>query len=98
MTTTPETSPIDIAALFARSGGFEPDLDRRVIARRPVDTGLLSILWQDGRGGLQVQGRDEVWREVPPRSDAFSVHCGDLLAGLSAGALRAPSTPGFGPR
>jgi isopenicillin N synthase-like dioxygenase len=66
----------------------EPD-GRRVITRRHVDTGLLSVLWQDGRGGLQVQGRDEVWREVPPRSDAFSVHCGDLLAGLSAGALRA---------
>ncbi|MBE1285854.1 MAG: hypothetical protein GJ676_21250 [Rhodobacteraceae bacterium] len=67
--------------------GFEllnhdPETDaqgRRMITREHVDTGVLSILWQDEKGGLQFQGRDGLWREVPKAPGALSVHCGDLL-------------------
>ena len=57
---------------------------RRVIARRHVDSGLLSLIWQDDGGGLQMQGPDGVWREAPP---GLSVHCGDLMEPLTGGRL-----------
>ena len=60
---------------------------RRLIARSHVDTGLLSLLWQDETGGLQMRGPDGCWREVPPAPDGLSVHCGDLLKALSGGRL-----------
>jgi len=70
--------------------GVECEVEgRRVIARPHVDTGLLSIIWQDGRGGLEVQGGDGAWRAVRACPAALSIHCGDLLAGPSDGALRA---------
>ena len=60
---------------------------RRLIASSHVDTGLLSLLWQDATGGLQMKGPDGVWREVPPAPDGLSVHCGDLLEALTGGRL-----------
>ena len=63
------------------------DDGRRLIARSHVDTGLLSFLWQDATGGLQMQGPDGVWREVPPAPDGLSVHCGDLVKALTGGRL-----------
>ena len=69
---------------------------RHVIARRHIDSGLLSLIWQDDRGGLQIQAPDGVWREAPP---GLSVHCGDLMEPLTGGRLtgtphRAAGGPG----
>ena len=61
---------------------------RRLLARSHVDTGLLSFLWQSTTGGLQMEGRDDTWREVPQAPDGLSVHCGDLLEALTGGRLR----------
>ena len=61
---------------------------RRLIARSHVDTGLLSLLWQDPTGGLQMEGPDGIWREVPRALDGLSVHCGDLIEALTGGRLR----------
>ena len=63
------------------------DDGRRLIARSHVDTGLLSLLWQDETGGLQMRGSDGCWREVPLAPDGLSVHCGDLLKTLTGGRL-----------
>ena len=63
---------------------------RATVAREHIDTGLLTILWQDSRGGLQMKGRDGTWREVPPVPGALSIHCGDLLA-AAGGAAMAPT-------
>ena len=60
---------------------------RRLIVRSHVDTGLLSLLWQDETGGLQMRGPDGEWREVPPAPDGLSVHCGDLVEALTGGRL-----------
>ena len=60
---------------------------RRLIARSHVDTGLLSLLWQDACGGLQMKGPDGVWREVPQAPDGLSVHCGDLVRALTGSRL-----------
>jgi isopenicillin N synthase-like dioxygenase len=70
--------------------GTEPECiedGRKLLARTHVDTGILSLLWQDASGGLQMQGPDGVWREVPALADALSVHGGDLIKGLTGGRL-----------
>ena len=38
--------------------------------------GSWSVLWQDQSAGLQMRGADEVWREVPWRSNLLSIHLG----------------------
>lgn len=48
-----------------------------------TDYGLLTVLAQDDRGGLQVQNRDLEWVEAPPIPGTFVVNSGDLLQRLS---------------
>ncbi len=62
---------------------------QRAIAREHIDTGVMSVLWQDHQGGLQMCGRDGVWRDVPVVAGAVSVHCGDLLAPIAGDSLAA---------
>ncbi len=60
---------------------------RRAVAEAHVDTGLLSTIWQDAAGGLQLRGPDGVWREAPVVAGGLSLHCGDLMAALTGGRL-----------
>ena len=81
-------APADFA--FGSYDENEPEAigdGRRLIARSHVDTGLLSLLWQDATGGLQMKGPDGAWREVPRAPDGLSVHCGDLVKALTGGRL-----------
>ena len=55
------------------------------------DFGCLTILAQDGVGGLQVQTPAGHWVEAPPLEDSFVLNVGDMLHRLSNGRLL--STP-----
>lgn len=59
-----------------------------VITDSHVDTGILSMIWQDRIGGLQMQGPDGTWRDTPVVTDGLSVHCGDLVKTPSGDRIR----------
>tara|TARA_B100000929_G_scaffold130258_1_gene103095 strand:+ start:71 stop:1036 length:966 start_codon:yes stop_codon:yes gene_type:complete len=51
-----------------------------------VDTTTLTLLWQT-YPGLQIKGRDDVWRDVVPPEGGLSIHCGDLFTKLTSGVI-----------
>ena len=52
----------------------------QVRAGAHTDYGSITLLWQDGRGGLQVQADDGSWKDVAPVPGTVIVNAGDLLA------------------
>ncbi|WOG97928.1 hypothetical protein DCAR_0417269 [Daucus carota subsp. sativus] len=67
-----------------------PDPDLTVGVGRHSDVGLLTVLLQDGIGGLYVRREgatncDDAWLEIPPVSGALVINVGDALQILSNG-------------
>lgn len=56
-----------------------------------TDYGLLTLLFQSGVGGLEVQAADGTWQAVNPDPDAVVINSGDLLEIWTNGRYR--STP-----
>ncbi|MEO0390117.1 MAG: 2OG-Fe(II) oxygenase family protein [Pseudomonadota bacterium] len=55
-----------------------------------TDASGLSLLWQAGPG-LQAQGPDGVFYDIPMRPDCVSVHVGTVMTTMTGGAV--PATP-----
>jgi isopenicillin N synthase-like dioxygenase len=53
-----------------------------------TDHGVLTLLWQDTCGGLEVCLGDDAWRPVPPVPDSLVVNIGELMTRWSNGRLR----------
>jgi isopenicillin N synthase-like dioxygenase len=53
------------------------------------DSELLTLLLQDGQGGLQVKPSTGGWVDVPPRAGAYVVNIGELLELATDGYLKA---------
>ena len=59
----------------------DPDMGADQFGVAPhTDYGCLTLLYQDGTGGLQVKGQDGDWIMAPPIPGTFVVNVGDLLA------------------
>lgn len=69
-------------------GGFEGG--KRVRAGAHSDYGSVTLLFQDQRGGLQVErsGGKGGWLDVEPREGTIVVNAGDLLARWSNDMIR----------
>jgi len=73
--------PAQSAALGEQQFGVAPH----------TDFGVLTVLCQDDKGGLQVQDVNGEWIHAPPIEDTLVVNVGDLLSRWTAGAYK--STP-----
>lgn len=59
-------------------------------AGRHTDSSGLSLLWQEVPG-LQAEGQDGVFRDIPVVPNAISVHVGDVMTRMTGGVV--PATP-----
>ncbi|WP_121065508.1 2OG-Fe(II) oxygenase family protein [Chachezhania antarctica] len=59
-------------------------------AVRHTDSSGLSLLWQDTTG-LQAEGQDGIFRNIPRMENAISVHVGDVMTQMTKGVV--PATP-----
>jgi len=60
-----------------------------VSGRAHVDTGLVTLLAQDGVSGLQARARDGAWLDVPPRDGSLAINFGHILERWSGGRIKA---------
>jgi isopenicillin N synthase-like dioxygenase len=54
-----------------------------------VDSGLLTLLAQDGVSGLQARHRDGTWLDVPPTDDGLAINFGKVLERWCGGRIKA---------
>lgn len=76
-TASPETIPSDAG------------LDRRVTGAAHVDSGLVTLLAQDGVPGLQARLETGSWVDIPPEEGSLAVNFGRLLERWTGGHIRA---------
>jgi isopenicillin N synthase-like dioxygenase len=62
---------------------------REVQGRAHVDSGFMTLLAQDGVGGLQAQFPDGAWVDVPPEEGSLAVNFGKVLERWTGGLIRA---------
>jgi isopenicillin N synthase-like dioxygenase len=62
---------------------------RYLLGRAHVDTGFMTLLAQDGVGGLQAQHHDGSWIDVPPEEGTLAVNFGKVLERWTSGRIRA---------
>jgi isopenicillin N synthase-like dioxygenase len=84
---------------FAKNYTFDPLILFRIFNYPPhaasgvgehTDYGLLTILWQDMSGGLQIKVRGD-WVDAPPIPNSFVCNIGDMLDRITGGRyLSAP--------
>ena len=75
-----QTKPVEISKQDGAALGCETH----------VDSGIFTILYQDRRGGLQVQNRkNKKWYDVPFNKKALIVNTGKALEFLSKGKFKA---------
>jgi isopenicillin N synthase-like dioxygenase len=83
--------PTTLFRIFRYPPSTDPDRDeQRWGVAEHTDYGLLTILAQDGSGGLQVRSGDS-WIDVPPLAGSFVCNIGDMLDRMTGGRYR--STP-----
>jgi isopenicillin N synthase-like dioxygenase len=54
-----------------------------------TDHGIVTILWQDSLGGLEVMGKDGNWFPVPPLRGSFVINIGELMKRWTNGRFKA---------
>jgi isopenicillin N synthase-like dioxygenase len=60
-----------------------------LLGRAHVDSGLMTLLAQDGVAGLQARGANGAWIDVPPEEGTLAVNFGKLLERWTGGRIKA---------
>jgi isopenicillin N synthase-like dioxygenase len=60
-----------------------------LLGRAHVDSGMMTLLAQDGVAGLQARDADGAWVDVPPEEGTLAVNFGKLLERWTGGRIRA---------
>jgi isopenicillin N synthase-like dioxygenase len=71
--------------LWVEHGGH----GRYMLGRAHVDSGLMTLLAQDGVPGLQARRADGAWIDVPPEEGTLAVNFGRLLERWTGGRIKA---------
>lgn len=86
----PARSPEDLASVADPSVWVEHNGNRAYMSGGAhVDSGLVTLLAQDGVSGLQAKARDGRWIDVPPMERSLVVNFGRLLERWTAGRVKA---------
>jgi len=86
----PVRAPAALAAIADPELWVEHEGKRRTVnGKAHVDSGLVTLLAQDGVAGLQARGRDGAWHDVPPRAGTLAVNFGKVLERWTMGRIRA---------
>ncbi len=63
--------------------------ERWLMTKEHTDSGFVTLLWQDGTGGLQARDASGAWIDVPPAEGALVVNFGQLLSDWTGGRIKA---------
>src|SRR2546425_419333 len=76
--------PLLLFRIFHYPPSSHSDVDANPGVGEHTDYGLLTILWQDSSGGLQIKRKSE-WVDAPPIPNSFVCNVGDMLDRLTGG-------------
>ncbi|KPA80288.1 putative thymine-7-hydroxylase [Leptomonas pyrrhocoris] len=65
-----------------------PDEKGRVVCGAHTDYGIVTLLYQDKAGGLQVQNLSGEWMDAPPIEGSYVVNIGDMMSMWSNGRYK----------
>jgi isopenicillin N synthase-like dioxygenase len=86
----PPRTPAELATVQDPGVWVDVDATRQYLVGAPhTDSGFVTLLEQDGVGGLQARSRDGRWIDVPPLAGTLVVNFGQVLEQWSAGRVRA---------
>lgn len=82
--------PAGAAARMGETRRLETPLGARwIMTGAHTDSGFVTLLWQDGTGGLQARDVSGDWVDVPPAEGGIVVNFGQLLADWTGGRIKA---------
>lgn len=74
------THPISVLRLIHYPSHEAKQNDEQIGAGAHTDYGCITVLYQDGSGGLQVRHRNGEWIDAPPIEGTFVINIGDMMA------------------
>ena len=82
---------VSLRLLYYPSSGIDDVAEGQLGAGAHTDYGMITLLFQNDIGGLELQDGEGTWHSVTPENDAIVINTGDLMERWTNGKYR--STP-----